>query len=160
MLNTRDRNRLRAIARLAPGGPAIVVSSRADDGALEVAAVLAAAGRQPLALVGPFEPVALRTALARPDLHGRVHATIGAPVSLSSQPRTPAALLCLPAAGLSPAALAAYGNGWARHVRSGGYLALWGGEAASLAALGVTPAYWEAWPGAGPVGVARRKPVG
>ena len=160
MLQPRDRNRLRAIARLAPAGPAVVVASQPDDGALNAVEVLAVAGRQPLALVGPLHPVALRAALARPALYGRVRATIGAPVSLSGQAWSPAALVCLPASGLSSPVLAAFGNGWARHVRAGGYLALWGGSAPSLAALGVTPAYWDGWPAGRRITLARRRPVG
>jgi hypothetical protein len=160
MLHPRDRNRLRAVARLAPPGPAVVVASRPDDDALEVAEILAQAGRQPLAVAGPFDPVALRAALARPGLRGRVHAAIGVPVALSGRPRTPAALVCLPAGGLSPASLRAFGNAWARHVRAGGYLALWAAGAPSLGALGVTPALWDAWPIGRDVRLARRKPVG
>ena len=160
MLNPHDRNRLLAVTKMAPPGPAIVVASGRDDGALDVAAVLLAAGRRRVMAYGPFDPVQLRGALTRPELFGRVQAIIGAPVSLSSHHRLPATLICLHAGGLSPAGLKAYGNGWARHLQAGGYLALWGGSAPSLAALGVTPTYWEGWPEGRPLELLRRKPVG
>jgi hypothetical protein len=160
MLSTRDRNRLRAIAALAPPGPTVVVAGSPDGDALEAAATLLAAGRTKMSIVGPFDPLALRAALSRRELYGRVHATIGPPVSVSSQRQVPATLLCIAAADLSPTALRAYGNGWARHLQAGGYLALLGASAPSLHWLGVTPAYWQAWPERRPIVLARRKPVG
>jgi hypothetical protein len=160
MLSVRDRNRMRAAARLAGPGPAVVVTGRRDGDAFEVASTLTAAGRTPVLLVGPFDPLALHAALGRPELRGRVRAAVGAPVALSARRLPAAALVCLDAEGLPPAALRAFGSGWARHVRAGGYLALWGGAAPSLTALGVTPAHWDAWPAGRCPELARRKPVG
>lgn len=153
MLSQRDHHRVRAIARLAPRGPTIVVAASPRDDALEVAALALASGRQrPVAVVGPFNPVALR----RPDLYGRIRATIGDPVGLARLRCPPVPLIYLS----GRAALRPYAGAWARHVRAGGYLALWAGAAARPQDLGVTPAYWDLFTTRGGIQLVRRRSVG
>jgi hypothetical protein len=158
MLSPRDRNRMRALAAVAPGGSAVVLHAWPEDDALDVVAALVAGGRPRVHLVGAYEPTALRTALAQPPLYGRVQVSLGAPVTLANGREPAVALLCLPAG--RPHLLQALGAAWGGHVITGGYLALWGGTAPSLAHLGLTPAKWDGYPAPGRIELAHRRPQG